>query len=212
MAQTRVLAILRRLEQHYPDARCSLTHRNHFELLVATLLSAQCTDARVNQVTPALFQRYPTPALMSKARLSSLERLLASVNFYRTKAKALKKASQQLTERHQGEVPQQLAQLVELQGIGRKTANVVRGVGFQIPAMVVDTHIGRLSRRLGLTRSDEPEVIEQDLMRQIPEIAWVHWGLLLIDHGRAVCQARKPHCQNCCLAEFCPQILTQPAK
>lgn len=197
--------ILRLLAELYPDSRCSLDHRSPFELLVATVLSAQCTDARVNQVTPALFARYPTPAALAAAPVEEVEEAIRSVNFFRNKSRALVGLAQALVEEHGGEVPRDMDALTRLPGVGRKTANVVRGVAFgKADGVVVDTHVKRIAHRLGLTRSEDPERVEQDLMPLLPADVRVVFTHRVIDHGRAICAARKPLCAACALAEHCP--------
>lgn len=201
----RTAEILYRLAQEYPDSRCSLDHEGPFQLVAATLLSAQCTDALVNRVTPGLFSRYPTPAAMAAAPLEELEAAVGQLNYYRSKARALKGMATALEERHGGEVPATLEELVELPGVGRKTANVVLGVGFGVAdGVVVDTHVKRVSWRLGLTRSDDPVKVEQELLPLVPEASRVIFTHRIIDHGRAVCVARRPRCHQCVLADLCP--------
>ena len=201
----RTREILDRLAEAYPDSRCSLYHRSPFELLVATVLSAQCTDARVNQVTPALFARYPDPASLADASQEEVEVAIGSVNFFRTKAKALIGLSRMLVEEYGGEVPRDMEALTRLPGVGRKTANVVLGVAFgEAEGIVVDTHVRRVAGRLGLTRSDDPEQIERDLLKVIPPERRVVFTHRVIDHGRAVCVARIPRCNLCVLADICP--------
>jgi endonuclease-3 len=197
--------ILARLRREYPESRCALDHASPLELLVATILSAQCTDQRVNQVTPALFERYPTARGYAEAALEELEELVKSTGFYRNKARALKALGIALVDRFNGAVPEAMEELVTLPGVGRKTANVVLGNCFgKNEGVVVDTHVHRLSRRLGLSAHDDPEKIERDLMELVPREAWTLWGHLVIDHGRRVCAARKPNCAACVLAEICP--------
>ena len=201
----RVRSIVDGLEELYPDVDCELDRENAFQLLCATILSAQTTDARVNQVTPELFRRYPTPAAMAKAPLPALEKIIRSTGFYRQKAKSLKGTATALVERFGGEIPKTIAELTTLPGVARKTANVVLGTAFGIAeGVVVDTHIQRLSMRLGLTRAAEPKDIEQDLMKVLPRENWIRVGHQLIWHGRRVCFARKPNCAECTLASFCP--------
>jgi endonuclease-3 len=200
----RTVEILRRLELEYPDSRCALHHRDPLQLLVATILSAQCTDARVNEVTPALFRRYPTAAAYAAAPLPELEEMVRPTGFFRNKARALKGLGQALAAAHGGEVPRDMESLRALPGVGRKTANVVLGNAFGIPGLVVDTHVTRLSRRLYLTAEDDPEKIEQDLVQLVPRERWTLWSHLLIDHGRAVCKARRPLCDACVVAPLCP--------
>ena len=204
---TRVRTILRRLRAAYPDFRCALDHENPLQLLIATILSAQCTDARVNLVTPALFKRYRTAADFAAAPPAELESLIRSAGFYRSKARSIRNCCQGLTEKHGGKVPDTLAELIELDGIGRKTANVVLGVAYgKAEGVVVDTHVMRLSRRLGLTRQTTPEKIEQALMKIVPQEDWIDFSHLLIWHGRKRCIARKPDCAHCEVADVCPKI------
>lgn len=201
-----LLETLDLFKRYYPDAHCALNHTNPFELLVATVLSAQCTDERVNLVTPALFKKYPTPQKMSKAPLSDLESLVRSTGFYKNKAKNLRAAALTLTEKYQGEIPQDLESLVELPGVGRKTANVVLGNAFGIASgVVVDTHVTRLSNRLGWVKTDNAVLIEKQLCKRLPADEWVMFSHYLISHGRAVCKARKPDCAHCFLEETCPK-------
>ena len=201
----RTAEILRRLECEYPDSRCALSHHTPLELLVATILSAQCTDKRVNEVTPALFRRHPTAADYAAAPLAELEESVRTTGFFRNKARALKGLGQALVAEHGGEVPANMAALRALPGVGRKTANVVLGNAFGVDeGIVVDTHVGRLARRLGLTRHGDPEKVERDLMELVPQASWTLWAHLLIDHGRRVCKARKPECGRCVLNPLCP--------
>ena len=202
----RMREVIRLLKREYPNAHCALNHRNAFELLVATILSAQCTDERVNLVTPKLFSSFPDAQSMSQASLPELERLVQSTGFYKNKAISLKTTAQLLVERHVGEVPSDLEALTALRGVGRKTANVIRGTIFGLPAIVVDTHVGRLSRRLGFTRQHDPVKVEFDMMEITDSADWTISNHLLIDHGRAVCQARKPACGACVLGKLCPKI------
>jgi endonuclease III len=201
----RAQEIVRRLKREYPNARCSLEYRNAYELTVATILSAQCTDERVNQVTPALFQRYPTARDLAAAQPEELEVLIKSTGFFRNKTKSLLGMSNALVERHGGEVPDKMDELVELPGIGRKTANVVLGNAFHITeGIVVDTHVSRLSGRLGLTAQTDAVKIEEDLMPLIDRADWTILAHLFIDHGRAICKAPKPICERCVLNDICP--------
>ena len=195
--------ILDILAQTYPKAKCSLDFKNPLELLVATVLSAQCTDERVNQVTKSLFNKYRTAADYANAPLEKLEDDIRSTGFFRNKAKSLKNCGVALVEQHQGEVPGNLGQLVKLPGIGRKTANVILGAAFKIPGIVVDTHVGRISQRMGLTREQDPVKIEFDLMEIIPKDKWTVFSHQLIQHGRKICTARKPKCLECPLVEHC---------
>lgn len=202
----RVQTLIKQLKKLYPDAECALHHKNAFELLLATILSAQCTDEKVNQVTPALFEHYKNPEGFANADLPELEQFIRSTGFFKNKAKSLKGAATAILEKHHGEVPQTLEELVELPGVGRKTANVVLGVAFKIPSgIVVDTHVARLSYRLGLTTSDNPVQIEKDLQKLVPKKHWIEWSHLLIFHGRRICMARKPQCAKCALLPNCPR-------
>lgn len=195
------------LEEHYPDARCALTHHDAFELLVATILSAQCTDARVNLVTPSLFARYPGPAEMAKASLEELEGFIRSTGFYHNKAKSLLGSSRKIVEEFKGQVPATMEELLTLPGVARKTANVVLGNAFgKNEGVVVDTHVGRLAIRLGLTKESDPKKVEQDLIALFPRESWTMLAHLLIFHGRAVCTARKAMCERCPVAALCPKI------
>jgi len=198
----KVLAILKRT---YPDAKCSLNFRDPLELLVATILSAQCTDNRVNIVTKTLFAKYKNAADYAASEPTELERDIQSTGFFRNKAKNIRAMAQALIDHHGGEVPDTMEQLTNLAGVGRKTANVVLGNAFgKDEGIVVDTHVARLSQRLGLTRQTDPVKIEQDLMKLVPKRDWTLWPHLLIHHGRAVCTARKPACGDCPLNELCP--------
>jgi endonuclease-3 len=195
------------LRAEYPAAECALVHDNPLELLIATILSAQCTDERVNIVTKELFQKYGTAEDFARAPLADLERAIQSTGFFRNKAKNIKGCCQQLVEQHGGEVPRDLEALVVLPGVGRKTANVVLGTAFGIPSgVVVDTHVTRLSQRLGLTRHTDAVKIEQDLMNLLPRKEWIDFSHRLIHHGRRICIARRPKCEQCVLAKWCPRI------
>jgi len=198
-----MLAILDLLDMTYPEAKISLDFSNPLELLVATVLSAQCTDARVNQVTKKLFKKYQTAADYANVPLEELEDDIRPTGFFRNKAKSLKNCGAALVEKHQAEVPDNLEELVKLPGIGRKTANVILGAAFNTPGVVVDTHVGRISQRLGLTQQRDPVKIEFDLMKRIPQEKWTLFSLQLIQHGRHVCKARKPQCTECPLLEHC---------
>ncbi len=200
----RTATILARLEKLYPEARCSLEHVNPLQLLIATILSAQCTDARVNLVTPALFVRYPTAKDFAEADVGELEGIIRSTGFYHNKARNIIACAQQLLLRHGGAVPSTLEELVQLPGIGRKTANVVLGNAFGIPGLVVDTHVTRLSNHLSLTVQKDPNKIELDLMEVVPRAKWTDLAHLFIEHGRRVCVARRPRCQDCALNDLCP--------
>ncbi len=200
----RAARILDALQQAYPDATCALRHKNAFQLLVATILSAQCTDKRVNLVTPALFERFPSPAAMAAADSAELEELIRTTGFFRSKAKSLKGCATALVERHGGKVPRRLDLLVKLPGIGRKTANVVLGHAFgRAEGIAVDTHVLRLSGRLGLAESDDPATVEKQLMALVPTHRWIQATDLLIAHGRTVCDARRPACPSCALLPLC---------
>jgi endonuclease-3 len=196
-----------RLKADYPAATCALENETPFELLIATILSAQCTDARVNMVTPELFRRWPNPAAMAKAPIGALEKAIQSTGFFRNKAKNIKAASAAIVERHNGEVPREMDAMVALPGVGRKTANVVLGTAYGIATgVVVDTHVTRLSQRLGLTKHSDAIKIEQDLMRLLPEEEWVNFAHRMIHHGRQICVARKPRCPQCSMNSFCTKI------
>ncbi len=198
---------MRRLKADYPDATCALENETPFQLLVATILSAQCTDARVNMVTPELFRRWPTASDMAAAPIQQLEKVIQSTGFFRAKAKNIKACSEELVEKHRGEVPRDMEQLVTLAGVGRKTANVVLGTAFGIATgVVVDTHVARLSKRLGLTKHTDATKIERDLMQLLPRKEWVDFSHRMIFHGRQVCIARKPKCPICSMKTFCPKI------
>ena len=199
----------RRLAEEYPDAECELDHRNAFELLAATILSAQCTDARVNQVTPALFERYPTPQDLAAAEPEAVEELIRPTGFYKNKTRSLIGMASALSERYDGEVPGAMAELVTVPGVGRKTANVVRSVALGLPGLPVDTHVIRLSHRLGVTAESDPVKIEQELNPMVPAAERGDLSLRLILHGRRVCVARKPRCGQCVLADFCPSAGTE---
>jgi endonuclease III len=204
-APVRAPEILTRLRAAYPDARCALDHRGAFELLCATILSAQCTDLRVNLVTPALFGRYPTPEALARAKQADVEEIIRSTGFFRNKARSLIGMAQALVADHGGEVPRTMEQLRSLPGVGRKTANVILGNAYGVnEGITVDTHVTRLSRLLGLTRHADPVKIEQDLMALFPREQWALLSHLLIFHGRQICVARRPRCQDCVLSDLCP--------
>jgi endonuclease-3 len=207
-APARAPQILSRLRAAYPDARCALDHRNAFELLCATILSAQCTDARVNLVTPTLFAAYPTPEALAAARPADVETIIKSTGFFRNKTRSLIGMAQALVAEHGGQVPRTMEQLRVLPGVGRKTANVILGNAYSInEGITVDTHVARLSRLLGLTRESDPAKIEQDLMPLFPRDDWGLLSHLLIFHGRQVCIARRPRCGECVLSDLCPSSL-----
>ena len=193
----------RRLAEEYP-AECALVHRNPYELVVATILSAQTTDERVNTVTPEVFRRWPAPADLAKADPAEVESVIHPTGFFRNKAKSLIGLGQALEERFGGEVPTALEDLVTLPGVGRKTGNVVRSVAFDLPGLPVDTHVGRLTKRLGLTESDDPVKVEHEIAAMLPPKEWGGFSLRLILHGRAVCLARRPRCDVCLLNDICP--------
>lgn len=200
----RAKAVVRVLRREFPDATCSLDHRDAFQLLVATILSAQCTDARVNLVTPGLFRQFPTPRDFAAAPLAEIEEAIRSTGFFRNKAKALQGCARALIERHGGQVPRTMDELRVLPGVGRKTANVVLGDAFGAPdGVVVDTHVGRIARKLGLTTEEDPVKVERDLSACVPRADWVAVGHLLIEHGRATCRARAPKCDGCPLYAEC---------
>jgi endonuclease-3 len=204
LAPERIAGILKALDEAYPDAVCALHHNSPWELLVATILSAQCTDVRVNLVTPALFKRFPTPAAMAKATLPELEELIRTTGFFRNKAKSIQGAARKIVEDFGGQVPRTLAELITVPGAARKTANVVLGVSYATAeGVVVDTHVFRLAHRLSLTKADTAPKVEQDLMRIIPQDRWIEFSHQLIHHGRQVCIARKPKCAQCNLEQLC---------
>jgi endonuclease-3 len=204
LAPERIAAILDGLEKAYPKAVCALNHRNAWELLVATILSAQCTDVRVNIVTPELFRQFPTPEVMSKASLPELEELIRTTGFYRNKAKSIQGAGRVITEEFGGKVPQTMEELLRVPGAARKTANVVLGSWYGIAVgVVVDTHVLRLSRRLELTKNEDPVKVEQDLMKVIPQNKWIEFSHQMIYHGRQICVARNPRCADCTLERLC---------
>ena len=206
--KARARKIIARLKREYPDATCALHHQNALELVVATILSAQCTDARVNMVTPHLFAKYRTAADYAAADPRVLEKEIQSTGFFRNKTKSIIGMAQALVERHGGEVPQTMEELTALPGVGRKTANVILGTWFKKnEGVVVDTHVHRLSRLLGLTRQDDPVKIEQDLMEIVPRADWTWFSHTLILHGRAVCIARRPRCAECVINRLCPSSL-----
>lgn len=201
---------LKVLRREYPEAECSLTHESPYQLLIATILSAQCTDERVNLVTPALFKKFGTPKKMAAAEPPEIEELVRSTGFYKNKARSLKECSRDIVEKHGGKVPDKLEDLVALRGVGRKTANVVLGNAFDTPGLVVDTHVGRLSRRLGFTKQNDPEKVEQEMMEIVPREDWTDFAHLLISHGRAICTARKAMCENCPVSRLCPKVGVVP--
>lgn len=203
----RVGEIITILTREYPDAHCALDFTSAFELLIATILAAQCTDVMVNQVTKTLFKTYPDPQSYIDAPSEDLEKAIFKTGFFRNKTKSLKKCCQALVEKHGGKVPTSMEDLVALGGVGRKTANCVRGNAFGIPGIVVDTHVKRLANRMGFTVQSNPDKIEADLNAIVPEKEWTHFSHLLADHGRGCCEARKPRCDECPIEHLCPKIL-----
>lgn len=203
----RARTIVRRLSKAFPEVHTALEHRTPLQLLVATILSAQCTDERVNRVTKDLFQKYLAAEDYTAAPAGELERDIQPTGFFRNKARSLRGCCKLLAEKHAGQVPRTMPEMLELPGVGRKTANVVLGSAYGLTTgVVVDTHVGRLSRRMGLTKHTDPEKIEQDLMRVIPKAGWIKFSHRMIFHGRQVCTARKPRCSDCCLHDVCPKI------
>ena len=201
----RILELIERLKAAYPEAACALVHEDPFQLLVATILSAQCTDERVNKVTPALFAKYPDAATMKDAPVAEMEDLIRTTGFFHNKTKSLLGASQRIAEQFEGKVPSTMEELLSLPGVARKTANVVLGTGYGVAAgVVVDTHVYRLSRRLGLTRAGSPVDVERDLMKIVPREEWILFAHLLIHHGRRICVARRPKCAACPVNDLCP--------
>lgn len=203
----RVRSIIAVLKKRYPDPECALRHESAFQLLVATILSAQCTDERVNQATPELFARYPDAATLADAAQDDVERIVKPLGFFRSKASNIRGMARVLVDQHGGEVPAEISLLTQLPGVGRKTASVVLGTWFGIPSgVVVDTHVRRLSGLLGLTQSRNPEIIERDLMALVPKREWINFSHRLIHHGRQTCIARRPRCASCELLSLCPRI------
>ncbi len=210
MSMEKIEAILKLLDKHYADVKVALNYTNPLELLIATILSAQCTDERVNQVTKSLFRKYKTAQDYAQADLAILEQEIKPTGFYKNKAKNIKACCQQLVEKYNGKVPADLEKLTALPGVGRKTANVVLGNAFGIPGIVVDTHVRRVAQRLGLTKEKDPEKIERDLMKIIPTEKWTKFSLQLTWHGRKICRARKPQCEICPLKPWCDYAQNQP--
>ena len=202
--KVRAKVIYRQLSKNYPNVRCELDYKNAFQLLVATVLSAQCTDKRVNQTTPALFKKYPNPQKMAKADLKDIQNLVKSTGFFRAKAKNIKGLSNIIVKQFDGNVPSNLEDLITLPGVGRKTANVVLGHAFGIPGITVDTHFGRLSRRFGWSKQNNPVKVEFEVGELIPQKEWTNLSQRMIWHGRRVCHSRKPACGACALAKLCP--------
>ena len=203
--QERITKILEQLDEHYSvQKKCWLDYDNAWQLLFATILSAQCTDARVNLVTKDLYVKYPNIEAFAKANLKELEQDIHSTGFYHNKAKNLIACANQLLDEYNGQVPSDIDQLTKLAGVGRKTANVIRGNIYDIPSIVVDTHVGRISRKLGLTKSEDPVKVEKDLEKCLPKDHWILWNIQIIAHGRSICTARSPKCEECFLAPYCP--------
>jgi endonuclease-3 len=200
----RAARVAKRLAHAYPAARCALAHRDAFELLIATILSAQCTDAKVNEVTAVLFSKYPTAQALAAADPADVEAIVRPTGFYRQKSKSIRAAAQEIVARFGGETPRALEDLITLRGVARKTANVVRGVAFGEPGLAIDTHMQRVNRRLGLVRGEDPDAIEQELAALLPPREWTAYTLRTIHHGRVCCIASKPRCEACPLAEECP--------
>jgi endonuclease-3 len=211
-ARARALQVVKRLRAEYPVAECALVHRNAYELLVATILSAQTTDERVNMVTPVLFARFPDAGALAGAPLPEVEEIIRSTGFFRAKSRSIVEMAQDVVRRFGGEVPRRMEDLVTLRGVGRKTANVVLGVAFGIPGFPVDTHVTRLTHRLGLTRSDDPVRIEAEVCAMVPREEWTALSLRLILHGRRVCDARRPRCEVCVLNDICPSAFRVGAR
>ncbi len=199
--------VVRHLAKHYADAECALNYESPFQLLIATILSAQCTDERVNIVTADLFAKYPTAYDLAQATQKQVEKIVKSAGFYRAKAKNIRNCAKQLVEKHDGEIPLELEALTALPGVGRKTGNVLLGTAFGIPSgVVVDTHVGRISRRLGIAFEKDPVKVERELMAVLPKKEWIYYSHRMIHHGRAICDARKPLCEDCSMKRFCPRI------
>ncbi len=203
----RAQKIVKLLRKYYPEAKCSLDHKNPLQLLIATMLSAQCTDKRVNMVTPALFSRYKNAREFSEAEILDLEDMVRTTGFYKNKAKNIKSCTTDLVQKYDGEVPKTMEELSALAGVGRKTANVVLGNAFGVPGMVVDTHVTRLSNRLGLAVGEDAVKLEKQLEVVIDKKDWVDFSHLLIEHGRQICKARTPLCETCFLLDYCPQLI-----
>ena len=211
-ASRRIGPVIRLLRRHYPQARTALEYRSPLEILVATILAAQCTDERVNRITPGLFRKYPSAEALAGADRAELEGDIRSAGFFRNKAKSIVGAAKRIVEAYGGAVPDSMAELLTLPGVARKTANIVLSAGFRTAeGIAVDTHAGRLARRLGLSRHDDPVKVERDLMALVPREDWLDFNFLLVEHGRALCQARKPKCPECFLRKLCPSAET-PAR
>lgn len=205
--QNKAIEVFKRLNREYPDSACSLNHRNPLQLLISTILSAQCTDKQVNKITPALFAKYKTARDFAEADLNELKKLIKPAGFYNNKARTIKETMKIIHEKYNGKIPKTLEELTRLPGVGRKTANVVLGDAFGVPGIVVDTHVKRLSKRIGLTDNNDPVKIEFDLMKVFPRETWIKLGHLMIDHGRKICNARNPKCEICVLKELCNYYL-----
>lgn len=202
----RTSGIYSKLRKNYPDAKCALHYKNPLQLLVATILSAQCTDVRVNKVTPPLFKKYKTSADFAKAKPADVQKFVRSTGFFQNKTKSILGACKAISDDHKGQVPDNMQDLVKLPGVGRKTANVILGNAFNIPGITVDTHMGRLSRRMGLTKQTDPVKVELDLMQLVPKKEWTRFSHIMIYHGRAICNARKPLCSKCSVEKLCPKV------
>lgn len=200
------LTINKRLKKVYPEAKCALEFKSPLQLLIATILSAQCTDARVNMVTPALFKRFPSARDFADGDIHEIEEMIRTAGFFRAKARSIQETCRLIVERFAGSVPATMEELLQLRGVARKTANVVLGNAFGIPGLPVDTHVGRLSRRLGLTKNTDPVKVEKDLSALLPAREWTMFAHRLISHGRAICQARTPNCVECVLSDQCPMV------
>mgnify|MGYP002625323060 CR=1 FL=1 len=208
--EERVKKILEALDEHYSvQKKCWLDYKNAWQLLIATILSAQCTDARVNMVTKDLFRKYPDLYAFASADLEELEKDIHSTGFYHSKARNIIAASKILVQQYNAQIPSDIEELTKLPGVGRKTANVIRGNIYDIPSIVVDSHVGRISRKLGLTQNLDPEKVEHDLEKVLPEDHWILWNIQIIAHGRSICTARKPDCKACFLKEYCPSFKEQ---
>ena len=207
----RARRVLRALARDYPDAECALHHETSFQLLVATILSAQCTDERVNATTPALFKKYPTAEKLARSRQADVEKIVKPLGFFRSKATNIRGMAKAVMEKHQGQLPETLEELVALPGVGRKTANVLLGTAYGIPSgVVVDTHVKRISNLLGFTESKNPEIIERELVALLPKKEWIMYSHRLIHHGRQICIARRPQCRECGLLKNCPRVGLDP--
>lgn len=207
----RARRVIRALARDYPDAECALHHATPFQLLVATILSAQCTDERVNATTPALFKKYPTAERLARSRQTDVEKIVKPLGFFRAKATNIRGMAKAVMEQHDGELPETLEELVALPGVGRKTANVLLGTAFGVPSgVVVDTHVKRISNLLGFTESKNPEIIERELIELLPQKEWIMYSHRLIHHGRQICIARRPQCRECGLLKNCPRVGLDP--